>query len=80
MLFSSTPGSHFSIANCCADFVNMDGIYCARVVLLFGIVFAKCTVFSGVQGTTLCPRNSSVLSTVCYTKVRFIYENLFGRS
>jgi hypothetical protein len=33
-----------------------------------------CTVFSGVQGATFCRRNSSVMCTACYTKVRFMYE------
>jgi hypothetical protein len=32
------------------------------------------TVFSGIQGATFCPRNSSVMCTACYTKVRFMYE------
>jgi hypothetical protein len=32
------------------------------------------TVFSGVQGATFCPRNSSVMCTACYTKVRFMYK------
>jgi hypothetical protein len=46
---------------------------CTRFVFLPKIL-SNTTVFSGVQGATFCPRNSSVMCTACYTKVRFIYE------
>jgi hypothetical protein len=32
------------------------------------------TVFSVVQGTTFCPRNSFVMCAAPYPKMRFIYE------